>query len=264
MFPIIFHVDNVVSVFASVGTLASAFAAFLTIIQVKKQRQASYQPDIYLGFLGSTYVSIGELNNNKKLRIVCVWDKEPPVEMHGLVHTLENIGLGAAKDLKITWEFDFVKAGQTLAGFTDGDLQFDNNPFCPTLKKADVELYAFPWLSDLDSILVTKYDFVLPRKDEKFTMSPAIPDDIIQYHILFFLLRYNLLDADSFQGFVDEEFKELPPVNCSLSYADIGGKRYKKRFRVSLSVSFDAYKAPVELLKVKSLRFSLYAEAKEL
>ncbi len=263
MYPFIFQVDSWISTLASIGTFISAIVALFTIYQVKKQRQASYQPDIYLDFVRPSALFIADFNQDKRKRIYCMWEQTPPIEMRGLVHTLENIGSGAAKDIRIVWEFDFAKAGEIIKKIiTDTSLSFDNNRFCPTLKKGETELYAHPWMGEDEDVLVTTYDFVLPRKDEKFSMSPPIPQQVIEYYALYFLIKFNLLTTDSFQGLIHEEFKNFEPLHCNITYKDIGGEKYKKRFKVSLSLSLSAYyHEPVNLLELDTLRFNLYNEA---
>lgn len=98
-------------------TFSAVILTFLTLIQLKRQRESMYIPDIFLGerhvdlfgfdlkdrFSDFTYTLLKkpkEEKNSEKIE-----DKSYP----WLDIYIHNIGFGAAKYIKGTWEYDFSK-----------------------------------------------------------------------------------------------------------------------------------------------------------
>lgn len=262
-----FHIDNYISILAGLGACASAIAALFTIQQVKKQRQASYQPDVYFGFNGSKTAILKNLSGieTKELTFEML-EGDNTFEIHSILYTIENIGLGTAKDIKIVWDFDFKKAFNAML-----EAQANGNP------KIRVELERgntfvirtqnktmfYVW-SEIEN-LTTEYDFVLPRRDEKFMMSPSIPIEIVKYFTAYCMLKYNLLLSDEkYTDLFHEEFEIFPPLIANVVYKDIGNKTYAKKFRVHLTFSTPFEKTMIPLKEANTFNIGIYAESNEL
>lgn len=267
--PIFFElqIDNYISIIAGIGAFASAVAALFTIQQVKKQREASYQPDIYFGFNGSKTAIIKKLAGivTKELSFEML-EGHNTFEIHSILHSIENIGLGTAKDIKIVWDFDFKKAFNTIL-----ETQANGNPKIRVemergntlVIRTQNKTMFYVW-SEKEN-LITEYDFVLPRRDEKFVMSPSIPIEIVKYFTAYCMLKYNLLLSDEkYADLFHEEFETFPPLKVHVVYKDIGNKTYAKNFRVHLTFSTPFEKTMIPLTEANTFDIDIYAECKEL
>ena len=111
-------IDQLIALSASIGACLSALATFLTVQQVAKQRRASYQPDLAL----TQIVVTGVPDSNNKSPLPIVWNTNPPgigsSQPRRCAIPVLNVGLGAAKDVVVSWSFpidELVKSVNDLA-----------------------------------------------------------------------------------------------------------------------------------------------------
>src|ERR1035437_5158074 len=114
-------IDEIIALIASLGTWAAAIAMFLTVRQIRKQSEASYRPEltftrtIFEGVPLSTLVkSPPPTGSLYKSPSPGVWLKtgdehagdkhaEDKVVLPQFTVPLRNVGLGAAKDIALSW-----------------------------------------------------------------------------------------------------------------------------------------------------------------
>lgn len=265
MWPIFFEfqIDNYINVLAGFGACASAIAALFTIRQVKKQREASYQPDIYFGFIGLKKLTIKNLSGveSKELCFQLAKDNRT-IETHSILHSIENIGLGTAKDIKIIWDFNFKKAFSAISKaqeYGNSKIRVEMERGNTLVIRAQSNTMFYVW-SDKEA-LTTQFDFVLPRRDEKFAKSPSIPIEIIQYFAAYCLIRHNLLLSDEkYADLFHEEFEAFPPLTAHVSYNDIGNKTHTKTFLTKLSFSTPFEESMTPLKGASEINMRVYVE----
>ena len=102
--------DQGIAIAASLAAAASAFATFLTVRQMTKQRAASYRPDLMFSSKSFSVTS----SDSDESSPPTVWragkksgEMEPP---HDFSLELLNVGLGVAKHVRIDWDFSIEQA----------------------------------------------------------------------------------------------------------------------------------------------------------
>lgn len=248
------------SVFTAFIAIVSIAIAFFSLREARRQRESSYQPDLYLAFPSTAKSRITNFQTGYREVECIVIDDQKETETWGIWHSIENIGLGSAKDVKIQWDFDFKQAYAAIQNEVKEPLKVK------VADGADLDLLD----KDGDSLISTtssysesliKYDFVLPRKEEKFDKSPSIPQEIHEAFAIMFLVRTDIFNLKKLDKLYSESYEDFPPLTAHMTYSDIGGKSYSKKFRVKLSSSIWAYNEDeVDLKKIKKLDFNLHAE----
>jgi hypothetical protein len=255
-----------VDVLAASSSVFTAFIAFVSIAialfslrEARKQRESSYQPDLFFSFPNTMKTQITNFQNGYRDVECIVFDEEmKKSKVQGIPHTIENIGLGSAKDVHIQWTFDFKKAYDVIEKavkkptqisiLNDSDLNLSDtngNELIGTTNKY------------IDNSV--KYDFVLPRKDERFTKTPVIPQEIHAVFAIMFLVRHKVFDREKLDQLYTEEYKRFPPLIAYLTYSDIAEKSYSKKFRVKLSSGLYLFQdEDIDLNKIKNLEFILH------
>tara|TARA_R110002050_G_scaffold221792_3_gene357686 strand:- start:2475 stop:3263 length:789 start_codon:yes stop_codon:yes gene_type:complete len=244
------------TIISSFGAFASAVAALFALRHMKSQTKSSYKPDLYLAFYTSNNINY---HVNEFSFPFTVTTGEQTIETHGLLYTIENIGFGAAKDIQIKWLFDFDKAIDYIEKDLKDILTVEKTgPVTHFNTKAPKNSYPFV----LESFDTTTFDFVLPRKDEKFRMSPCVPDNITTLLRMYFMLKEELYTPKKHLPYIlsldFSELKGFPVPTAKISYLDIGGNSHKKTFKVSFYISIYRDKISNDLLQ-----FNISPEFKE-
>lgn len=238
------------TVISSFGALGSAIAALFALRHMKKQTQSSYKPDLYLTFYNSNYINY-YVNEYSFQFTINIDDKT--VETNDLIYTIENIGFGAAKDIQIDWEFDFDKAISTIKNKLKGIITVERIKHLVHFNIIEPKK-PIPFI--IDPFERTKYDFVLPRKDEKFNKSPSVPDSITTLFRTYFMLKEQLYHPPKGLPYIsNHDFKDFPEVTAKISYLDIGGNSHTKTFKASFFISIYSDKVSKD-----KLQFHLYPE----
>ncbi|MFT5217867.1 MAG: hypothetical protein ACI83H_003008, partial [Glaciecola sp.] len=104
----------------------------------------------------------------------------------------------------------------------------------------------------------THYDFILPRKDERFNKSSTIPQEILEAYTIMFLVRYDIFNRKEIKDMFIESFKEFPPLTAQISYSDIGGKTYSKKLGFEIGMRLmEHIPDTLKLNKIKCLDINL-------
>lgn len=219
-------VDQVISLCASIGSCLAGVGALWTVFQIKKQREASYRPELVVlnvQFEGSAVeenefpiiwkaISKKEELQIKKQKIISGFED--------VLHIpICNIGLGAAKDVSVKWSFPdiklFVKEVNKLAR--------------NKMPEAFFELDQNDWLCSLNAQTCPveqeseKTHYILPLSTQQELIMLSVPRTYA-----------HLISAFIFLSAKDDikRIDDLPPLHVTLEYFDIGNIKRKNKLKI--------------------------------
>lgn len=229
--------ENYISILASLGTFVSAIVAVITLRALKRQTNSSYMPDIFLSFYTSNKIKVCGWNKVEKKEVsIAATLNDEEFEAHGLLYSIENVGFGVAKNLNIYVEFNYDKAIDMITSVLPSTHKLEI--FSETIRISEIAtnncFVSIYCTRDLNN---TNYDFILPRKDEKFDRSPSIQPSIIQLLSIYFLFKRELHLVKNDYLIFHEDFESFPKPILKIEYKDIGGIIHKRKFETSFSLS---------------------------
>ncbi len=194
-----YQILSLAGLVSSFGSLFAGIGACLGVFQTKKQREASYHPELVL--LRQT-LKYSDLRTS-------------------FIHIpISNIGLGAAKNVDVKWSIPDVpglvddlnkriaKSKKSGVSFTFGRPGFLNieSTFCRG---------AFPFVQPA----IQQFDYILPLAvQQEFNM--------VEMPITYVVLVSELI------GLSDNECS-IPPLNLTLEYLDIGNVKKVKNLKIN-------------------------------
>ena len=218
-------IDQIVALLASMGACLAAVAAFLTVRQIAKQRDASYRPELALS---RTDID-GSENPIAKCPLPTFWIKksengEADTISRSFAISLQNIGLGTAKGVVVAWSFPISETVKELTQIAQRTL----TPAYFTYKEGALSVESdilgtstsFWRNQERDSI-----DYVLPAGVQMEPVMLRLPHAYIQ-----------LISALLFLGAKGkklESFPEIPALN-SISSTTISASANTKQYLRSL------------------------------
>jgi len=177
-------VDQVVSVTASIGACLAAVAAFLAVWQMSEQRRASYMPELVLARGVFQTVADGGAVGLAALLDWQEWvapsqaneqigqGNKPSPRLTDYSLRLANIGLGAAKNVVVTWSFPFESIIQktreaALSAATPAPIEYKNG----------IVTLATPRISSMwRNQQKETFDFVLHAAVEEMVLAQGLGD----------------------------------------------------------------------------------------
>jgi hypothetical protein len=226
-------IDQFIALAASIGACMAAIATFLTVLQISKQRRATYRPELALSrvvFEGST----GPGQNNK---MPSFWMRKeegnaprtelvPNLDFASFAVPLANIGLGAAKNVLVTWTFalnDLVeelnkRAQRTL---TPAYFTIKNGTFSAKSEKLG------NWASIWQNQQKDNIDYILPASIQRDTFMLRLPHA--------YVAGVSSLLALSF-GEANESFPAIPRLIVRFEYLDIADDKHESVFEIDFNL----------------------------
>ncbi|MBW8725505.1 MAG: hypothetical protein JF625_10165 [Inquilinus limosus] len=238
--------DQIIAAIASIGTLGSALATWRTISQISKQRQSSYHPELAFGrrFFkvsrkGSSKTGAPDTWRAQKGTDNSVISTTDEVEIGTRFSIpLTNIGLGAAKSVIVKWSFDVDNAislvNQAMSKKPHlGNYVYENG----VVKSVSEGLAIFDVVNR-----IIKIDYILSNKGLSETDEISVP--LAYLHLLSRYIHYNFEAHFSKETKETKETKEIkiikfddfPKLNSSVSYLDIGEKKFKMYYEFEFSI----------------------------
>lgn len=218
-------IDQTISLAASIGACLSAIAAFLAVRQVSKQRESSYKPELVL----SRTVFECSSNPLSKGEIPDTWvprkdNEEESNFLRSFSMPLRNVGLGAAKGIKVTWSFPIESVVATVNEITQKSLipaYFEYEHEILSLKSEELGGSTSMWGNQKKSNI----DFVLPSPMDSSPIELVLPNAYIQ--IISALIHFSAKSGNF------ESFPDIPPLNLDIEFNDIGGGEHRSKFSIS-------------------------------
>lgn len=218
--------DQTISLATSIAACLSAIAAFLVVLQVAKQRAASYKPELVIARAHF------RCKQDKDGRIPHRWttpDDESSQRLLSFSVPLVNVGLGAAKEVKLCWDFPISNLVSRVNALTD-ELSIDSHFVWDdedTLSEraSDGSRTVHSWKGQK----ATDIDFVLPASIENESTKATIPFAYIHLVSAFVYLMTTDEKIDT--------FCDVPGIALKIQYRDIGGVRRSTRFLVKVHLT---------------------------
>ena len=210
-----------------IATLLTALAAFLTILELRRQRTAGYQPSLAVE---DQPVALYRPSKDEYGRSVLfqTLGQQPTRESRpggDVLFPIRNVGAGAALQVEARWEFDALEFASVIAT-TDGDAGRGVSVGGEFIR-FEADGYA-SWMSRR-------------VQEHRLGLLPASPDaPVTRVPIPF---AYALLASAFFQASLDKEPEKglelsLPPLILTLTFQDRAGGKHQNRFRVALEMEF--------------------------
>jgi len=217
---------------SSVGGLVTAVTALLTIVEMRRQRESSYKPEIVvippeLRFEPSTGFP----------PLLCRRKDTPSSEpLSGVAASVDcvNVGAGAARDILASWEFDHQLAAADLSPFLSNrgfSVWLDNNN-----TRIDFEENGQTRTTSFTDLhATTGVPFLLPAQSPETIFRVPLPPD---YLLLMRMGIYSVPGHPSNDG-PQVSLPRPPLLTLYLAYTDVGGARRRRVFK--LQFHFTSY-----------------------
>jgi len=239
-----------INLLVSIATMLTSIIALFTLLEIKKQREAIYIPDVEISNIDLDYLYYGYdgeaecLNNfiglfkNEESKDFTVNDAKEVVKDEKYISSttllnfeLRNVGLGVAKKIKVKFRYDEKEMVKYLNGFYNRDstknIEITRKKGLYYLKIAGCEFETKISLSDdRDWSAYTEKEFLEPIhiQREKFTFEP-------DNSYFDFVLVCGVLDDIGFNNKL-----EIPPFEFILEYKDIADKLRTKQYTGVVSI----------------------------
>jgi len=232
-------VDQYIALFASVGSCLAAIATLLTVHQMAKQRAASYRPELVI-----SPVSLEAEHSNESANIF--WKSRKPhyfdvsprasaSENEGtsiIGVSLCNIGLGAAKNIKINWQLPLNDVAEYIKKITkETDIKTKVTSINNKIMEIRTEDAIFNYHQSNE---IYTFDYLLPISGTINGILLYLPDDYSRIidTIIECYIPQEQNDLNYYGGF------NIPPLAAALEWGDIAGQTYRSSVNISANVSW--------------------------
>ncbi|MDP1978288.1 hypothetical protein [Undibacterium sp.] len=200
----------------------------MTVRQIANQRNAMYRPE--LAFSQIYFDARCDVAKDKSFP--CKWVPKDSKEVTkknfdpGFKIPMENVGLGAAKSVSISWSFPLEKTVDEV------------NALCKKLNASEAFVFKDGKLvksvgearhiSYWENQRNLHFDYVLPVSTQRSAIMVQVPDTFIQLYSAFVFLET--------QRNADEWNYKAPPLVANVEYLDIGNMKHKAVFDFQFEV----------------------------
>lgn len=198
---------EIVSLVTSIAACLSAIAALVVVRQNYKQRTASYRPELVLV---KTPVRLQRFEETSGFPHIADENIDRRVSV-----PIVNVGLGAARDVKISWKFPVGQVVSSVNRLAQKALTRAYFEYKHGLLSMEPETrWVIHWKVEREE----EIDFVLPA-----SIQQAPPNQLnlpMTYVALVFGLNHFAFKSQS------SSFPDVLPLECRLEYSDIGGAQH--------------------------------------
>ncbi|UQS17213.1 hypothetical protein [Pseudomonas sp. HS6] len=204
-------IDQVIAVSSSVAAAVSAIATLCTVLQIAANKKSSYKPEV---IFASTKFTTREVKDDPNDR---GRDKQISVDVY-------NIGLGPAKNMKISWSFSISSALAKIDALADSGVNVKTFKYKNDFLFSNAEGGSSSAWRNQKTIII---DFVLPASVDKQSLVVRIP---YVYSVLW--ESYVIAAVSDDKADLIDNFPELA---FKVSYQDVAGIKYT----ISRKLKFD-------------------------
>jgi hypothetical protein len=232
LFTFLWTTPDLINSIAAIAALLTAIITFITVIEIKKQREHSYHPDINISnfeFFVYRYdkdeEDISMYLYHSKIRIA---ETEPKSGYNELTIDINNVGLAVAKQVYWYWESDLYEIGRALKNDEDNKIEWIIVERDLFVKATQLNV---DWIFSIDEDnLGSFFSFILPYSIENRKHEIRIPQ--------YYLDLYWLYKTNEVTGKLKVNEKEYPPIQLHVGYTNIHGKEIKKTFLLYMRWNF--------------------------
>lgn len=218
--------SELISAISSVAAFVTAIIVFFTLLEMIRQRQSSYMPDLVCKPL--QFSVSADITDTLKYTISSKDNGDNRDQDHRDPQgKIFNIGLGSAKNLNLTWRFDHEKAIEDVKRLNlELDLALFIKDNFMIIKCESGGIYINLAIAYLKSI-----DYILPVSITNQPVSIPIPSCYVHLLSIYSIFQIykdseNVLDALS----------SFPQTWLTIKFKDVGGRIYKKNNLMSCSI----------------------------
>lgn len=205
-----------ISFLPAIGSLAAAIIALFTLLELASQRKQNAKPDIvptenyFNGYFDNPFTCRWQKKGEKKSK-----------RSNDLEIILYNLGNGAAKNIKLKWDFNYKLFVNELAAI--------NEEYATSLKVL-IENNMLRFELDEDTGLIVNIkpdledslDYILPVNINETGTKVSLPLSYFSLVANYFYLRFNHVHSDLKIN--------LMTLKLNLSYEDIQGNTYHDKY----------------------------------
>jgi hypothetical protein len=223
-------IDQFIAVAASIGSCMAAIATFLTVRQMSKQRTDSYHPELALSRI------VFDARPLTDGGLPTLWRTTSNSDSENIDGTkspfsfsvpLSNIGLGAAKDVKIFWEFPLGELTEKINQLAQSAAVAARFTFDNGMLSTESELFG-KQVSIWKNQQKAHIDYVLPAAVQHEPETLQLPHAYVVAASAFFHMCAKNKNRQS--------FPELPALKVTFNYLDIGDRKHTAAFDMELEV----------------------------
>jgi hypothetical protein len=235
------------------AALATAYATRATVQEMKKQRAATYHPELVVS--KKSFVGIGSLKEN---RVPLNWI--PRNDIGEVIEKTENffgvplcnVGLAAAKEIKASWSLPIDelvalindKAQQTM---TPPDITITFETETLRIKSESFkDIVSFP--IDCSETI----DYALPLSIQPDPIMLKLPESYIYLTSLLIFLTYKEYAKDIKNAKSETPDMTIPEIKLQLEYYDIASTKHNSSFTLEFHLLFlsEEFRASLDPKKI--------------
>ncbi|MEQ1744031.1 MAG: hypothetical protein ABMA02_01275 [Saprospiraceae bacterium] len=213
------------SLIRNFATIVASFISVITLFILIRQNERTYQPDLVLSPAQGVFQVLYQdtIRQCEDVTLLMGLDSTHKT----LALRITNLGLGAAKDIRISWDYDPHRLDDTV--------QLGNERIVTKAKYHDA-LNAIVFMNCmLKESLSENLDFCLPNNSEKEPTLTSFPLNFVRLWTNLFLRAKenpNLSNKQQLTGLTELLVTRYQDLTCTLTYQDINDRSYKKAYRV--------------------------------
>ncbi|MDD5300044.1 MAG: hypothetical protein PHD65_06075 [Gallionella sp.] len=220
-------IEQLITLLAGIGTVVSAGVAFWAVLQMKKQRELSYLPDLVI----SRMFFDGCRCQDAESYFANGWTPSPFLKIEGdeefvFYLPLRNVGLGTAKNISVAWSFPIEEIVCKLNDLGQKNLPLTHFSFDDGKITIQSESLGNQGLNSWFNQQKSSLEYLLPVtvKSEPVKLEFPILFTQLCSYLFFFHEKNN--DPNSMQNF--------PVIRAHFEYYDIGGELHKTDFDINV------------------------------
>ena len=221
--------DSIVGIIASGAALLTATAAFWTILEVKRQREATYKPRL---IIPSRRILVRQTNG-----VVEQFDSTRAPFIDGYWLELQNLGFGSAIDIVVSWKIDYEEIIRRIKLIPSSSL-FEIKDVGWIEIKSTTSKLPIRHVSTKTEMAVT-FNHIQPLSTQASVQRIEVPSMLLDMLRIYLFLCCNALVQDLPRDQI-EEIQELAdlPVFLKVEYHDLAKRKFQIGGRLVTDVKF--------------------------
>lgn len=225
--------DNLITLITALGTLLTSIVGLFTLRQVKKQRETTYQPELCVNDFECSLFNNPFHSSDFTIYALSKLGHRIPKDKGGwqgiVPHAvINNIGLGSAKNVICTWQFDLNAAMERINTLKPDSIICKRNVLCFYITVDNQNIFDIPIKTEsFDCNVILPYS-----KDTEQTLC-SIDQTVINAYLLYLLFKHKMYNKETKNYFI-EMFEDMPPAFFIIDYDDINNKHFSKKYLVTM------------------------------
>lgn len=214
-----------ISICVSIATICTAFATFLTVLEMKKGRDILHRPNIVIPNKQTIFVKWDDSDINPLFFKIYknqedIFKKSDFSNFH--IFKIFNLGLGIAQNIEINWRFNSRKNIEIIQKQTEISKIGCRENIAGTYSfffknKQPVDL-------KINSKAINRLDYLIPIHLENKKELIEIPCEFLFSYIIALYSNIRFLD------WIEPKFEDK--INIHITYTDVNGKPYEKNYAI--------------------------------